>query len=176
MKVFIILGLIFAIASCENTSFIEEYFMNYPELYNKTLVLPDKISTQLTFHSGPKSIKVNIYASFDGTCGSCYEDINKLISYISKDRKKEHIRLFLIASKTASLNRDLITNHDSINLIIYPDISSEFIYMNKLENFPYGWFICDSNNKIGIIGNPYGNRLLWKYYRGIFRYLKNPIK
>ncbi|TSA30196.1 MAG: hypothetical protein D4R68_01125 [Ignavibacteriales bacterium] len=150
--------------------------MNYPELNNKTLVLPDKISTQLAFHQGPESIKVNIFVSFDGTCSSCYRDINKLISFINKDRKKEHIRLFLIASKAASLNRDLITNNDSINLILYPDISSEFIYTNKLENFPYGWFICDSNNKINIIGNPYGNRLLWKYYRRIFRYPKNQMK
>jgi len=176
MKVFITLGLIIAIASCENTSFMEEYFTNYPELKNKSLVLPDKILTQLTFDPGPEGIKVNIFVSFDGTCGSCYRDINKLIASINKDKNKKHIRLFLIASKTSSLNRDLITNNDSINLILCPDISSEFIFTNKLENHPYGWFICDFNNTISIIGNPYENRFLWKHYRRIFRHRNMQIK
>jgi len=155
MKQLIILFISLLTISCSNKNYLlDEFAKTYPNLVNKTILLPStlqKIADSSKMNS-PKE-KIILLNIFDGSCPICYEKIAKMEGIANKRKWSKKVIILNIANNTTDSQIESYIKLNNIISIVFLDKNTEYTTSLGLNVYGFTSFVI-SKRMIRLVGNP----------------------
>jgi hypothetical protein len=155
-----------------NNSFIDELFNSYPNLKSRSIEFnaDDYVVANNSNDSSlilPK--KINIFKLIDISCSSCVNELSKFLELFANSRYRKETNLYIIGIESQNEEIDRFLGGLNISFPIYIDGNGKFWAKNDISNYGYMTYITDEKFEIKLIGDPYTNPIIGKYFRKIFK-------
>lgn len=160
--------LLLIIACNQQTDFVPEYMQNYPNLAGSKLELDSSL-----INLNKKDEEINLTSSrykiiCVGYC-DCSPCVARLIDcenflQSNKDFQKK-IDVFFIVFSQKSEYFDYQLEHNNFSFPVLYDSTFSFLIKNDLGNHDKSVFLVNKKNEIVLVGSPFDNRVIEKYYK-----------
>jgi len=165
----LLIGYLVLLSSCnQRLDFVQKYMENYPDLAgNKLELISDlpnlnKINNVLNFTSSKYKIICTGYME----CSPCIARLIECQKFLLNNKKlHEKIDVFFIVSGKKSDYFEYQLEQNNFSFPILYDSTSSFITNNGLENYDKEVFLINEKNEIILVGSPFNNTVLEKYYK-----------
>jgi len=141
---------------------------NYPDLAGDKLELTsglinlNKRSKEINITSSNYKIICTGYME----CSPCVARLIECKKFLLNNKKlQKKIDVFFIVSGQKSDYFDYQLEHNSFSFPILYDSTSSFLIKNGLENYDKSVFLVNEKNEIILVGSPFNNPVLEKYYK-----------
>ena len=146
---------------------VNEYFSNYPDLYDKEFdlnLIPQKyINDNITpFSELRKDVIVIMF--FDGTCPGCYNELSLLQEFILSSRYSDQTSLIGVAVGKPKNWLTKIINDEKIVCPVIIDPLSEFFQKSGLLHYGMGIYVLTSDFRVRLVGDIVNDDFLKSYF------------
>lgn len=157
------------IAGChQHSDNISAYMENYSDIANKKIFFsedPKNLNEKVSFNEFTNS-KLKLICTGYMSCSPCVSRLIECEDFISHNEyliKNLEVLYIVFGEKSDYFDFQLKQNNFSFPILY--DSCSSFLLENGLENYDKSVFLVSRKNKIILIGSPFNNTVLKKYYK-----------
>lgn len=151
-----------------HTNNISHYMKSFPDVADKKISYPvhfQNLNNKVDFRDISIS-KYKLICTGYMSCGPCVARLIECENFLSRNLYlKRNLEVLFIVFGEKSEYFDYQLKHNEFSFPILFDSCSSFIFENGLENYDKSAFLVNKKNRIILMGSPFNNSVLEKYYK-----------